>query len=73
MGDAIVEGVTQLAKGGTMADARATIEAQLRQLIDDYDEGGQYNSHPNALFAYYACGWLADNVSLAGKTSFKPL
>ncbi|WP_324291069.1 hypothetical protein [Mycobacterium sp. Aquia_213] len=72
IGDAIVNGVAKLASG-TMADARAAIEAQLRLLADDYDTGGRYRDHPNADFCYFACGWLADNVSLSGNASFKPL
>ena len=50
-----------------MADGRAVLGAELRNLSNDYRAGGRYSNHPNALFGYYACGWLADNVSLAGR------
>ena len=50
-----------------MANGRAVLGAELRNLSNDYRAGGRYSNHPNALFGYYACGWLADNVSLAGR------
>lgn len=71
-GDAIVKGLAALAFG-TMADARATLEAELRQSAIDYDTGGRHHHHPDALIGYFACGWLADNVSLSGDTTLNPL
>ncbi|GAT03711.1 C25 family cysteine peptidase [Mycolicibacterium fortuitum] len=73
LGDAIVDGIAQLGNGGSMADARAALEAELRALSDEYRSGGRFSHHPNAVIGFWACGWLADNVSLAGATAWRPL
>lgn len=73
IGDAINRGICELINGGTMRDARNTIESELRKLITDYDTGGNFSNHPNSTFGYFACLSLADNVSLNGKSNFRPL
>ena len=73
LGDAIVEGIAQLANGQSMAFARATLEAELRRLVEDYKPGGRFSDHPGALIGRWACELLADHVSLAGQSEFIPL
>jgi hypothetical protein len=72
IGDAIVRGLAAL-DTGTMAGARAALETEIRQVAADYDTGGRFQNHPNALLGYFAAGWLADNVSLSGATTLAPL
>jgi hypothetical protein len=72
IGDAIVKGLAKLASG-TMASARTALESELRRVCADYDTGGRFHSHPDALMGYFAAGWLADNISLSGTTTLLPL
>jgi hypothetical protein len=72
IGDAIVKGLATLANG-TMASVRTALETELRQVTADYDTGGRFHNHPNALLGYFASGWLADNLSLSGTTALTPL
>ncbi|WP_054812360.1 hypothetical protein [Nocardia arizonensis] len=73
LGEAVADGLARLASQGTMQDARDKVEANMRQLIIDYDKGGTYYSHPNSTLGYFAALALANSISLVGKTKYVPL
>jgi hypothetical protein len=73
MGDAIVNGLAQLATQGTMQMARDEIVKLLDQVVTDYDSGGRYSSHPGASFGYFAAMALRDHVVVHGDYNQKPL
>jgi hypothetical protein len=73
IGEAIVNGIAQLATQGTMQMACDEIVALLDQVVTDYDSGGKYSSHPGASFGYFAAMALRDHVVVHGSHSLKPL
>jgi hypothetical protein len=73
MGEAIVNGLAQLASHGTMQMARDEIASLLNQVVTDYDSGGRYSTHPGASFGYFAAMALRDHVVLQGSHNLQPL
>jgi hypothetical protein len=73
MGEAIVNGIAQLATQGTMQMARDEIVSLLDQVVTDYDFRGRYSSHPGASFGYFAAMALRDHVVVHGNHNLQPL
>jgi hypothetical protein len=73
IGDSIVNGLKVLDTGASMQDARDEIEAELNQLVADYDTGGKYSHHPDAAIGYFVAGYMRDHIVLHGRTAHSPL
>lgn len=72
IGDAIVVGLSCLANGGTIGQARTAIESKCDQLTTDFDTGF-LSTHPASQIGYYAALCLRDHVVLHGSSGLCPL
>jgi hypothetical protein len=72
IGDAIVDGLTELGAAKTMQEARDEIRSKMDKLVTEYDTG-KYAMHPAANIGYFAALALRDHVVVHGNTGFVPL
>lgn len=73
IGDAVVDGLSVLAIGQTMQEARDEIARLLAQVKRDYDTKGKYHTHPEAALGYYAAMAMSDHVVVHGNVNSQPL
>lgn len=71
-GDAIVDGLSCLATGGSMQDARDAISANCDALVTSFDTGPM-STHPARSLGYYAAMALRDHLVVHGSPKFVPL
>jgi hypothetical protein len=72
-GEAIINGLRELAFGATMGDTGDSVVRECEQLVTDFDTGGRFHGHPAWQVGYYGALALKDHLIVNGQTTHRPL